>query len=58
MEQPRKEQVRRVSGRNQLVGRMDSVQISGLMAEVRISIGGQQTTFYSAPGPWYPVPVF
>ena len=36
--------VRRVSGRNQLVGRMDSVRISGLMAEVKISIGDQQIT--------------
>jgi molybdopterin-binding protein len=40
----RREQIRRVSGRNQLVGRVNSVQISGLMAEVRISIGGQQIT--------------
>jgi molybdopterin-binding protein len=38
----RKQAVRRVSGRNQLVGRIDSVRISGLMAEVAISIGGQQ----------------
>src|ERR1700733_7711323 len=38
----RKEVIRRVSGRNQLVGRIDSVRISGLMAEVKISIGGQQ----------------
>ena len=36
--------VRRVSGRNQLVGRIDAVRISGLMAEVKISIGGQQIT--------------
>src|SRR5271170_8080128 len=36
--------VRRVSGRNQLVGRIDAVRISGLMAEVRISIGDQQIT--------------
>ncbi len=36
--------VRRVSGRNQLVGRIDSVRISGLMAEVKISIGDQQIT--------------
>jgi molybdopterin-binding protein len=43
-EYPRKEETRRLSGRNQLVGRIDSVQISGLMAEVRISIGGQQIT--------------
>jgi molybdopterin-binding protein len=40
----RKQIVRRVSGRNQLVGRIDSVRISGLMAEVKISIGGQQIT--------------
>src|SRR6201998_1379451 len=36
--------IRRVSGRNQLVGRIDSVRVSGLMAEVKISIGGQQIT--------------
>jgi molybdopterin-binding protein len=36
--------VRRVSGRNQLVGRIDEVRISGLMAEVLISIGDQQIT--------------
>ncbi len=36
--------VRRVSGRNQLVGRIDSVRISGLMAEIKISIGEQQIT--------------
>ena len=40
MDQP----IRSVSGRNQLVGRIESVQISGLMAEVRISIGGQRIT--------------
>ena len=39
-----KEVIRRVSGRNQLVGRIDAVRISGLMAEVVISIGGQQIT--------------
>ncbi|HVO64297.1 MAG TPA: TOBE domain-containing protein [Terriglobales bacterium] len=43
-EQERKDVIRRVSGRNQLVGRIDSVRISGLMAEVKISIGGQQIT--------------
>ena len=36
--------MRRLSGRNQLVGRIDRVQISGLMAEVVISIGDQQIT--------------
>ena len=42
--QDRADIIRRVSGRNQLVGRIDSVRISGLMAEVMISIGGQQIT--------------
>ena len=40
----RTEAVRRVSGRNQLVGRVDQVRISGLMAEVKLSIGEQQIT--------------
>jgi len=40
----RKQVIRSVSGRNQLVGRIDSVRTSGLMAEVKISIGGQQIT--------------
>jgi molybdopterin-binding protein len=35
---------RRVSGRNQLVGRIDALRISGLMAEVKLSIGNQQIT--------------
>ena len=35
---------RLVSGRNQLVGRIDGVRISGLMAEVKLSIGDQQIT--------------
>jgi molybdopterin-binding protein len=41
------ERVRRkqsVSGRNQLVGRIESVRVSGLMAEVILSIGEQQIT--------------
>jgi molybdopterin-binding protein len=40
----RTQEVRRVSGRNQLVGRVDQVRISGLMAEVKLSIGEQQIT--------------
>jgi len=40
----RKDVIRRVSGRNQLVGRVEEVHISGLMAEVVLSIGGQQIT--------------
>jgi molybdopterin-binding protein len=43
-ESERKERVRRVSGRNQLVGRIEDVRISGLMAEITISIGGQLIT--------------
>ena len=43
-EEERKLVIRRVSGRNQLVGRIDAVRISGLMAEIAISIGGQQIT--------------
>ena len=43
-ERERQDVIRRVSGRNQLVGRIDSVRLSGLMAEVKISIGGQQIT--------------
>jgi len=40
----RKLVLRRVSGRNQLVGRIESVRISGLMAEVVLSIGEQRIT--------------
>ena len=40
----RKQAIRRVSGRNQLVGRIEELRISGLMAEVTLSIGGQQIT--------------
>ncbi|MFY9675257.1 MAG: TOBE domain-containing protein [Terriglobales bacterium] len=36
--------IRNVSGRNQLVGRIESVRISGLMAEVVLSIGEQRIT--------------
>jgi excisionase family DNA binding protein len=44
----RKERQRRVSGRNQLVGRVEEVRISGLMAEITISIGGQIITYHLA----------
>ena len=40
----RQDLIRHVSGRNQLVGRIEDVRISGLMAEVTISIGNQQIT--------------
>jgi molybdopterin-binding protein len=36
--------MRRLSGRNQLVGRIESVRVSGLMAEIVISIGEQRIT--------------
>ena len=39
-----RERFRTTSGRNQLVGRIESVRVSGLMAEVAISIGGQTIT--------------
>lgn len=35
---------RKTSGRNQLVGRIIDVRISGLLAQVKLSIGGQQIT--------------
>jgi molybdopterin-binding protein len=34
----------RLSGRNQLVGRVVEVQISGLLAQVRLSVAGQHIT--------------
>jgi molybdopterin-binding protein len=40
----RRDILRRVSGRNQLVGRIEDVRISGLMAEITLSIGGQRIT--------------
>jgi molybdopterin-binding protein len=40
----RRRAFRRVSGRNQLVGRVVEVKTSGLMAQVTLSIGGQQIT--------------
>jgi molybdopterin-binding protein len=43
-ENERNQELRRVSGRNQLVGRIEDVRISGLMAEIVISIGGQRIT--------------
>ncbi len=35
---------RSISGRNQLVGRIVEVRIEGLMAQVKLSIGGQHIT--------------
>ncbi len=39
-----RERYRRVSGRNQLVGRVVDVQIDGLLAKVVLSFGSQQIT--------------
>jgi molybdopterin-binding protein len=35
---------RRISGRNQLLGRVLEVKVEGLLAQVRLSIGGQVIT--------------
>jgi molybdopterin-binding protein len=40
----RRRNFRRISGRNQLVGRVVDVRTSGLMAQVKLSIGGQTIT--------------
>ncbi len=43
-ETPRREMMRTVSGRNQLVGRVVELKLEGLLAQVKISIGGQLLT--------------
>jgi molybdopterin-binding protein len=40
----RRRNFRRVSGRNQLIGRVTNIKVSGLVAQVRLSIGGQEIT--------------
>ena len=40
----RRYQFRHISGRNQLVGRIVELKVSGLMAQVKLSIGGQIIT--------------
>jgi molybdopterin-binding protein len=40
----RRSNFRRISGRNQLVGRVTDIKINGLIAQVTLSIGGQQIT--------------
>ena len=47
-ETERKRLRRDISGRNQLIGRIKAVRISGRMVEVQISIGGQSITSISA----------
>lgn len=40
----RRQKFRSISGRNQLVGRVTEIKTSGLMAQVKLSIGGQTIT--------------
>jgi molybdopterin-binding protein len=40
----RRQEFRHISGRNQLVGRITELRVEGLMAQVRLSIGGQEIT--------------
>ena len=41
---PKRQMMRAVSGRNQLVGRIVELKIDGLLAQVKLSIGGQIIT--------------
>ena len=43
-ETPKRQMMRTVSGRNQLVGRVIEIKIEGLIAQVKLSIGGQIIT--------------
>ena len=43
-ETPRREMLRSLSGRNQLTGRIVELKIEGLLAQVKLSIGGQIIT--------------
>ncbi|MFP5226372.1 MAG: TOBE domain-containing protein [Acidobacteriota bacterium] len=43
-ETPKRQMMRTISGRNQLVGRIVELKIEGLLAQLRLSIGGQIIT--------------
>ena len=43
-ETPKRQMMRTVSGRNQLVGRVVEVKVEGLLAQIKLSIGGQVIT--------------
>lgn len=43
-ETPKRQMLRTVSGRNQLTGRIVEVKFEGLLAQVKLSIGGQIIT--------------
>ena len=47
-ETPKRQMMRTVSGRNQLVGRVVEIKVEGLMAQVKLSIGGQIITAEAA----------
>jgi molybdopterin-binding protein len=38
---PKRQMMRNLSGRNQLIGRIVEIKIEGLLAQVKLSIGGQ-----------------
>jgi molybdopterin-binding protein len=40
----RRTNFRRISGRNQLIGRVTDIKVKGLIAQVAVSIGGQRIT--------------
>jgi molybdopterin-binding protein len=40
-ETPKRQMLRTLSGRNQLIGRVVDVKIEGLLAQIKLSIGGQ-----------------
>jgi molybdopterin-binding protein len=40
----RRAEFRRISARNQLIGRIVDIKVEGIMAQVTLSIGGQQIT--------------
>jgi molybdopterin-binding protein len=43
-EEERREAFQRISGRNQLVGRIVDVRVSGLVGQITLSVGGQLIT--------------
>jgi len=43
-EEERRASYQRISGRNQLVGRIVDIRVSGLVAQVTLSVGGQLIT--------------
>jgi molybdopterin-binding protein len=43
-EEERRQAFQRISGRNQLVGRIVDVKVSGLVGQVTLSVGGQRIT--------------